>query len=175
VKSILKNQRSIDRNRVSVNTVFLLLAFSQVLENFSSEGEWNRMGQVDEKRVVHGLSKLFVAQFIVLNEHIFLYNPEVFSVDLKSNVSIIKSVDRLFNVFKKFGAENAHSVRVLENSVSYVIQYPLSVSNFLKWNEREGHLSRVSTFELIIINDHQSFADDEAKQVQVLLIFLNHF
>jgi hypothetical protein len=159
---------------VSIDTVLLLLAFRQVLEHFSSKGEWNRVGQVDEKRVVHGLSQLFVAQLIVFHEHVFLYNPEVLSVDLKSYVSIIKSVDGLFYVFKEFRAEYAHSVRVLENSVRYIIQYPLSVSNFLEWNEREGHLSRVSTFELIIINDHQSLADDEAEQVQVLLVFLDH-
>jgi len=175
---ILKNSISVDVYRMSVNAVLLLLCESQMLKHFRPQSKWYRMRQMHQQSVVQFRSQLLVSVFVILFGHVLLNDPEVLAEKpflAKPLISIVKSGDRLLDVSQKFCSENRHRVGVLENPVRNIVENPRNVFNLLEGNEGVSHLGRVLLHKLIIIDYHQSLADDEAEQVQVVFVPLDHF
>lgn len=163
---------------MGVNTVFLLLGECQMLEHFRSQSKWYSVRQMHQQSMVQLSSELLVGILAILLIHVLFNDPEVLAEKpflAKPLISVVKSGDRLLDVSQKFCSENRHRVGVLENPVRNIVENPRNVFNLLEGNEGVSHLGRVLLHKLIIIDYHQSLADDEAEQVQVVFVPLDHF
>ena len=92
IKTIFQNIGSINRNWVPSMKFFSLHRY-EVLEDLSSQSKRYRMRKIHQQSGVDSFGNLRVVQTFKLFTHVFLYNPEVFTVNLESLISIVQSGD----------------------------------------------------------------------------------
>ena len=108
---IFEDCGAIDLNGMNVAAVVLKsLRRQHMLQDLGSGGEWDGVRYVRKHRVTRGAQQ-FLAIFVLRTlSNILLNDPEVLTVQLQPNVSIVQLVERALQVVKEVRAKVAHGL-----------------------------------------------------------------